>query len=500
MHSVIERNQTFFSEAEVGVLLAQLKRDFKNYKSINFYDVQVEKQLEYTASLVITYKAAIRALSDWTETRPSSPEQTRLLQQFKNILTNLSEKESRLARLKEQIPRGMLDVKRALTVTGSLSESEEENTELFKLLSRIKIFLIQINTDYTALIQQKNTLNDLLWTCTSFYWKKLAEYKTLLETSCRKFSTSALTESGLFTHECLTTALTAIPYIPEAVLSFESFNNKKRTRFMKKNGFFSPEAVACSNQLSSLGKEHFLLPHHNDRYHFDYDPTADLCETGGDCFGQSMAFITSLVQGDFKILRPPVSLINYQLDQNRPWDFYEKKLITKAETEVSAESRYSSLQWRDLKKVFTNEAGFLYGSVCGLHFSMNEYTRSARDFVAGHILAVAKLDPTRSPYKYILYEKEFGVFGLKDEQSLEIVMKAIMAMYEGMNYSIAKVTQYAEASLATYELMNTIPSIRTPLARADFHGTLFSAPRREEVSLLAEAESDSEELHKSPTP
>jgi len=204
-----------------------------------------------------------------------------------------------------------------------------------------------------------------------------------------------------------------------------------------------------------------------------------------------MSFITSLVNGDFKVLRPPMSLINYQIDQNRPW-IYKKEYIASAETEVSAESIHDSIQWDDIKSVFFDESGFQPGFICGLSFSMNSYTKAQRDFTAGHIAVVAKLDIERSLYKYVVYEKEFGVFGLMDEESLEQVIRAIMALYSGMNYSRVKLRKYGEATDKTYALLNSLIPLHSaelsPVVHVNrYAGSIFSTPKKETIVSLEES-------------
>jgi hypothetical protein len=472
MHDVLEENIVLFSETDAEKVLAQLKKDIKNYKSIDFYHPRAAELLEQTSKLVSTYLRAMNALKGHTSALSTSPAQARVLQQLENILASLNGKEIKLERLREHIPKGMLDVKRALTITGPFSESEAENTNLLKRLEFIKNFLIQINSQYVAFIQQKTTLNELMWNTTAFYWEKLAEYKALVQHCSNELEHSTLTTSGMFVLECFNAALKQIPSTP----TFEYTSARGRAKLLKEFGFYAKEAIACCRKLSKLGKTYFHLPHHNDKYHFDYDPTADLCATGGDCFGQCMTFIGSLMKGDFKLIRPPISLINFQLDQNRPWTVSEKAFIAGAETEVSAESSYDSLQWDDLKSVFSNEAGFLPGCICGLNFTMNDYTRAKRDFTAGHIAVVAKLDQRLSPYKYVVYEKELGAFGLDDEESLELVIKTILDLYLGMNYSKAKLIKYGEASAASYVLLRSIQNVSLTTPRvSEFAGAVFSA-------------------------
>ena len=91
---------------------------------------------------------------------------------------------------------------------------------------------------------------------------------------------------------------------------------------------------------------------------------------------------------------------------------------------------------------------------------MNEYTQSQTSFTTGHIAVLASMDVSQSFYKYIVFEKELGVFGVVDDESLEyIFMQQIMAIYGGMNYSKIKLNKYGEATPATYQFISKIKPI-----------------------------------------
>ena len=91
---------------------------------------------------------------------------------------------------------------------------------------------------------------------------------------------------------------------------------------------------------------------------------------------------------------------------------------------------------------------------------MNSYTRSQRVFTAKHFAVVAKLDVTITPYKYIVFEQEFGAFGLEDDESLEyIINNVLLLLYAGMNYSKIKLVQYGQATQDIYDLLGKMKPI-----------------------------------------
>ncbi|HHU0061518.1 TPA: type IV secretion protein Dot, partial [Legionella pneumophila] len=146
----------------------------------------------------------------------------------------------------------------------------------------------------------------------------------------------------------------------------------------------------------------------------------------------------------------------FQLDQTRNLKF-KKTILGEGETVVSESSPHDSIQWEDMMPVLLDNPYFKPGSLCGVIFSMNDYTKAHREFTAGHIIVLAKLDTKLNPYRYIVYEKDFGAFGLSDDESLEyLINKKILPLYRGLNYSKVKLVKYGKASTETYDLLNEI--------------------------------------------
>ncbi len=229
-----------------------------------------------------------------------------------------------------------------------------------------------------------------------------------------------------------------------------------KTEAIERIGFFSPNGREACIQLSRWGKKFFYIPRSEEMYHFDYDPKEDLNDTGGNCFGESMMFIHFLSKGVIRWLCPEAGLINFQLDQTRNLKF-KKTILGEGETVVSESSPHDSIQWEDMMPVLLDNPYFKPGSLCGVIFSMNDYTKAHREFTAGHIIVLAKLDTKLNPYRYIVYEKDFGAFGLSDDESLEyLINKKILPLYRGLNYSKVKLVKYGKASTETYDLLNEI--------------------------------------------
>ncbi len=461
MHPHILRKIIKFFESHKAIakkntaLFEKAKKDAKLFPSMDYYHPHAQDKLSKTLEMLTEYQTSFSLLR---QTFTKDYEQ--VLFEIDEILLFLSKAKNILELLIRKIPHGMLDVKRALRLQHTkLGKLPSENEQLKNYLLLLNNFLTTINQEFIGLVQSGDSLENILWNTSLFYWEQLRDYHELLRESKNYFNncTANLTDSGILAAQSINNAFNEMPLL-ETINS--SLSLMHRPGVNKKNllniqGFCSPTAINCCVHLTELNKTYFHLPHHNNKYHFDYNPTQDLIEVGGDCFGQSMMIIFSLIKGEFKWLCPEESLLNYQIEQTRPVPKpLSQETIASAETEVSAQSTYNSIQWSDLYQLFSNEH-LKKDSICALSFAQNSYTKSNRSFNSSHIAVVAKLDQERSPYKYILFEKELGLFGLSDEESLEILVKTIMNLYQKMNYSIVKLIKYGEVSEQGYQLLDS---------------------------------------------
>ncbi|AMP89399.1 hypothetical protein [Legionella pneumophila] len=459
--SLIEENIVVFASERGKQFLQKIKADLASFKPINFYALDAEKQIKGALKLIESYCIEMNRILDELNHQSSvSLANEKLINKIKNILTNLKNKQNKINLLREKIPEGMLDVKRALYIAENsfLSESEPEEKELRLKFKSIKKFMSNLNKEYLNLIKKGGLLNTVLLDTTTLYWNQLHEYSTLLN-QCRITlqKSHRLTEEGQLALRCFNNAIQKMPskkHIINALKILNKSNNK--TEVIEKIGFVSPHGREACMQLTCWGKKFFYIPRSEEMYHFDYDPKEDLNDTGGNCFGESMMFIHFLSKGAIRWLCPEAGLINFQLDQTRNLKL-KKTALGEGETVVSDNSIHDSLHWKDMKPVLLDNPYFKPGSLCGVIFSMNDYTKAQREFTAGHMIVVAKLDTNLNPYKYIVYEKDFGAFGLTDDESLEyLISEQILPLYSGMNYSKIKLVKYGEASAETYDLLNEI--------------------------------------------
>lgn len=457
--SLLEAQAAVFSAQEDKKLLRKVNKDLEQFKHINFYHPQAGEQLARTLSQLKDYDHCLRTMRAKLKRNPSPSEaESESLVELDKILTALTKKITKLKHLTAQIPEGILDVKRAFCLKDELSSVKKASSTLYTGLDSLRKYLTELNQNYVALVQAGGPLLTVLWKTSCFYWQQLAIYRNLLTEQINSFKDheASLTGSGALALRCLVNALRKMPDGKTIEHALAAIDYSEKESFLNAWGFCNKNALACCTRLEKLNKRFFYLPHNNQEYHFDYDPQEDLARTGGDCFGQSMMLIAGLAEGKLKWLCPEPGVLNHQLDQSRP--FPAKSELASVETLVAADSEHDSIQWDELQTLFSDK-NMPSGSLCGLTFAQNDYTMSQRDFTAGHISVVAKLDPKHSPYNYIVFEKEFGVFGLADEAALALVLKNIMALYQGMNYSITKLVKYEDATKATYNLVSSFSPV-----------------------------------------
>jgi hypothetical protein len=466
---LLKDNSSLLIEDREKELLIKANLDLTKYKPINFYAANPEILLKDKLNLLQNYINELTRLADRLKKLPAQNNAVdAFISEISKTLVLLENKQKQLVQIQTKIPEGMLDVKRALYLAKSsaaLSKSDTEETRLKKNLVVLKHFMSGLNDQYNEVIKQGGSLDSLLLKGADFYWGKLANLTKLVKQTLHCLENcSQLTPAGQLTLRCLKSVLLQIPSkktINEALDLLKKAKEGTSTTqtVIQKIGFYAPSSRDACLHLIKSGKQFFHMPHNDSMYHFDYDPTNDIADTLGNCFGESMLFIQALTMGTFKRICPESALINFQLDQSLTLKC-QKQSLGQAETEVSAKSTHQSIQWEDLEKLLLTNSKFNSGDLCGIVFKMNGYTRSQQDVSSGHITVVAKLDTKLSPFKYIVSDKTIGTFGLVDDDSLAyVITELLLPMYEGANYSRAQLFKYGEATKATYTLLKGIKPI-----------------------------------------
>jgi len=461
MIDLIESIPGLLASDDAQALLEHVQQDLAAFKHLDFYARDAGAQMTRLRVMLQEYAVAIQPFKQLIKTASlPEEEQAGLLTKLAAILMLIESRQEKIKRLQRIIPQGMLDVKRAFVLASEdrCSEKDTEEKVLKNELASLQTFMSGLNKQYTDLVRQGDSFPSFSQAMTRLHWQQLHEYRARVQTLLvRVQACSTLTPAGNMLHACIKQALNNMPTVKtiNRALKLLETGPLNNIGFVAKNG-----EDTCLYFLKQ-GKRFFHMPYRDDMYHVDYDPSHDLVATGGNCFGESFMFMHALQAGKCKLSCPELGLINFQLDQSRQLKF-GRQTLGEADTVVTAESENQSVQWDDVKHVFLDNAQFKAGDICGLLFSMNEYTKSQRDFIPGHIAVVAKLDTQLSPYKYILFEKNFGAFGVEDDESLAYLIRdVLMPLYEGMSYSKIKLVKFAEASKETYNLLQSIKPLQT---------------------------------------
>ncbi len=139
--SLIEENAEIFAGECEKQLLQKVKVDLESFKPINFYALDAEKQIADLLKLIESYCIEMsRKLDELNHQYPISLVNEKLISKIENILTELKNKQNKITQLRDKIPEGILDIKRALYIAESsfLSESQAEETEITSKFKRIK--------------------------------------------------------------------------------------------------------------------------------------------------------------------------------------------------------------------------------------------------------------------------------------------------------------------------------------------------------------------------
>lgn len=461
--SLIENNTALSTHVFATSILDKSQNALDSGTHIDFYAIDAEVQIKRMTGSIQEYIVAMTTLSGLVKTLPMLQSDAEELEtRIKAIITQLELKQKRLDILTRKIPQGIMDVKRALYFVYSkvMSTSEQEQADLKREFVSLHDYMRGLNSQYIDLIAQGGNARSFLIKMTGFYWEQLSMHaQKLNDLFLYMGRCSQLTLDGQFVKACLRQSIAKIPpqnTIQAALGSINHLTQKNFIKTMNRIGISSSTGRNACYALSQKGSCFFYMPSSDERYHVDYVPAEDLADTGGNCFGESLMFIHELHLGKMKHFCPEPMLLNFQLDQSRTLKT-PKEYLGEAETPVSAESEFKSLQWRDMRDLLLMNPDFKPGDLCGMSFSMNDYTKSIRDFSLGHIAVIAKLDSSLCPYRYIVFEKNFGAFGVVDEDDLKyLIYDQLMPSYGGMNYSKLKLTKFAEATEATYQLLNRI--------------------------------------------
>lgn len=380
--------------------------------------------------------------------------------------------------LSKQLPKGMLDVKRALSLFDEInstktqirrlskdkldssgqikleglkkeltkaelalqfSYSEEEDKTLKDMLNDLKRLMKMSIRDYQKLATSGGEINVFLHKTTGFYWESLFLYRNVL---CEineylKKNKKKLSEQGMLVAECISKAFSQMPELGTIEKALEKVKRidddlKRQEEYNEKiNGiwirFYKKGPVKFVQQVfeQNLNEKIFYIPYNPHNYVLDHPAQSDFADTLGNCYGETQMFLKQINSKSPSInnICPERVLINYQLDQSRTIAKNTKK--EKIGIFEADEKTKAQVTWDGIKDILTSKVtSTAFGDVCMITLTGAQV--SGREKLVGHGIGLIKMK-NPAPYKYVVYDYAFGgAMGFSSDTQLELFFKQIL--------------------------------------------------------------------------
>ncbi|MDW8926544.1 Dot/Icm T4SS effector PieC/LirE [Legionella pneumophila] len=414
--------------------------------------------------------------------------------------------------LSKQLPKGMLDVKRALSLFDEInstktqirklskdkldssgqikleglkkeltkaelalqfSYSEEEDKTIKDMLNDLKRLMKMSIRDYQKLATSGGEINVFLHKTTGFYWESLFLYSNVL---CEineylKKNKKKLSEQGMLVAECISKAFSQMPELDTIEKALEKVKRidddlKRQEEYNEKiNGtwirFYKKGPVKFVQQVleQNLNEKIFYIPYNPHNYVLDHPAQSDFADTLGNCYGETQMFLKQINSKSPAInnICPERVLINYQLDQSRTIAKNTKK--EKIGIFEADEKTKAQVTWDGIKDILTSKVtSTAFGDVCMITLTGAQV--SGREKLVGHGIGLIKMK-NPAPYKYVVYDYAFGgAMGFSSDTQLELFFKQILEG-EGSYVPFKKclVEKVGEVSKECQQLINGSPGI-----------------------------------------
>ncbi|MFA1387476.1 Dot/Icm T4SS effector PieC/LirE [Legionella pneumophila] len=414
--------------------------------------------------------------------------------------------------LSKQLPKGMLDVKRALSLFDEInstktqirklskdkldssgqikleglkkeltkaelalqfSYSEEEDKTIKDMLNDLKRLMKMSIRDYQKLATSGGEINVFLHKTTGFYWESLFLYRNVL---CEineylKKNKKKLSEQGMLVAECISKAFSQMPELDTIEKALEKVKRidddlKRQEEYNEKiNGtwirFYKKGPVKFVQQVleQNLNEKIFYIPYNPHNYVLDHPAQSDFADTLGNCYGETQMFLKQINSKSPAInnICPERVLINYQLDQSRTIAKNTKK--EKIGIFEADEKTKAQVTWDGIKDILTSKVtSTAFGDVCMIILTGAQV--SGREKLVGHGIGLIKMK-NPAPYKYVVYDYAFGgAMGFSSDTQLELFFKQILEG-EGSYVPFKKclVEKVGEVSKECQQLINGSPGI-----------------------------------------
>lgn len=322
-----------------------IQKQIKRIKKINAFQQQFKKidsasPIEGNVKKQKRMQQIIKNFDEHTKYLSSHNQNIeKQLNSIEKEINNLQINLQKHTKLKNKIPHGMLDVKRALNIQQELkdvkfSTSESIDLKFKEMLEDLKNLMASSITGYRELAVLGGDIDAFLHQTTGFYWENLYLYrKTLFAINEYMSEKMNLTIEGKLVVECLKNACEKVPdesVINDALRAVKNVDrelSKRRKCYVKKAGqseydikFYKTEAHGIIiHLLNNSDNPFFFVPYNSNNYALDHPEHTDLAGALGNCYGETQMFLQRINQKKptFNNICPQLDLINYQLDQSR---------------------------------------------------------------------------------------------------------------------------------------------------------------------------------------
>ncbi len=347
----------------------------------------------------------------------------------------------------------------------------EEDENLISMLIEIRNLMASSIKDYQAIAVSGGEYNSLLHKTTAFYWENLSLYRQTLAAVNKLFQeATGLTIHGKFLAECIQQAYAQIPeerlinLALEQVAKVDVSLSQRETVYSRTIAGGSPlnfykdmSAVFNVRTAAGVAKPFFYIPYNPNLYVLDHPAHMDLANTLGNCFGESLMFLQR-INGESPAITnicPERDLINFQLDQSRK--IFGCKKISRIDIVEKTRDR-GHLLWDDIKTILIKAPESKHGDLCLCRFDGGSIV--GHDAEVKHVLGLIKLNSDDSPYKYVVYDYNFGVFGCSSAAQLKIYFEMVLEYYS--KFYIFKLDKYADVSESCKRFISNIKPVDEP--------------------------------------
>jgi len=435
---------------------------------------------------------------------------------------NLQVRLDKHKKLAEKIPEGMVDVKKALyllvarkqaentiekhekkllTMTGgsdkaalentvkelksslAFSDSADEDANIVAMLTELRLLMKNSVSGYRDIAIKGGELNGFLQDTTAFYWENLYLYReTLSAVNGYLKGATNLSDKGKFIARCVDEALNDMPPKESIVTALAKVDKVDTSLSARAKVYETPKKRAtdtgfyqliATSFIEDLFKKNsgsfFYIPYNSTVYTLDHPAHQDFSDALGNCYGESSMFLQRIngVNPTFNNICPERDLLNFQLDQTRNIAGQQEKFelgAVKKDKDVDLTKSDNNVKWDDIKDILLKEVDSKKnGDLCLI--KLGDATVAGHATSVGHVLGLIKMK-NPSPYKYVVYDYNFGAVGLTSDEQLKLYVDNLLDHYCAF-YSF-KLEKQGELSDAGASFISGIGALNAPAPAGDY--------------------------------